>query len=142
MKKYTHKNVYQASIERYEVIYSEFEKVYVSFSGGKDSGIMLNMAIEAARRTGKLPVHVLIVDLEGQYKHTMDYVERMLSRPEVNSYWICLPIHLRNAVSQFQPHWICWDEEKKDAWIRPLPKHKGVISDINFFPFFRRGMGK
>ena len=140
MKKYSSKNVYQATLERYKIIFREFEKVYVSFSGGKDSGVMLNMAIEAAKQTNKLPVNVLIVDLEGQYKHTMDYVERMLNRPEVNPYWICLPIHLRNAVSQFQPHWICWDEEKKDAWIRPMPKHKGVISDSNYFSFFRKGM--
>lgn len=140
MKQYLSENVYDACRNRMKILFTEFEKVYVSFSGGKDSGVMLNMAIDVARELGKLPVNALIVDLEAQYKHTMDYVQRMASMPEVNAYWICLPIHLRNAVSQFQPHWICWDEEKKDAWVRQLPKHKGVISDATYFPFFRRGM--
>jgi len=140
MKQYLSENVYDACRNRMKILFTEFEKVYVSFSGGKDSGVMLNMAIDVARELGKLPVNALIVDLEAQYKHTMDYVQRMASMPEVNAYWICLPIHLRNAVSQFQPHWICWDEKKKDAWVRQLPKHKGVISDVTHFPFFRRGM--
>ncbi len=140
MKQYLSENVYDACRNRMKILFTEFEKVYVSFSGGKDSGVMLNMAIDVARELGKLPVNALIVDLEAQYKHTMDYVQRMASMPEVNAFWICLPIHLRNAVSQFQPHWICWDEEKKDAWVRQLPKHKGVISDATHFPFFRRGM--
>jgi predicted phosphoadenosine phosphosulfate sulfurtransferase len=58
----------------------------------------------------------------------------------VIGYWVCLPIHLRNAVSQLQPHWLCWDPDKKDAWVRDLPTHKSVISDESFFPFFKRGM--
>lgn len=140
MKKYIIQNVYQSAIERLEYIYNNFEKVYVSFSGGKDSGVMLNMAIDVAKRLNKLPVNVLTIDMEAQYKSTIDHVERMLSLPEVNPYWICLPIHLRNAVSQFQPHWLCWDPLKKDAWVRELPKHSGVISDVNYFPFFRQGM--
>ena len=41
--------------------------------------------------------------------------ELILKNPEIKPYWVCLPIHLRNAVSQFQPHWLCWDENKKDA---------------------------
>src|SRR5690606_2017567 len=107
-KKYRETNVYEASTERLDYIYANFNKVYVSFSGGKDSGVLLNMAIEAARRHNKLPVHVLIVDLEAQYSNTVNYMMRMVSRPEVKAYWVCLPIHLRNAVSQYQSHWICW----------------------------------
>lgn len=139
-KRYSDKTVHESSVERFDFIYSSFNKVYVSFSGGKDSGVMLNMAIEAARRNNKLPVNVLIIDLEAQYHHTVDFIMRMVSRPEVNAYWVCLPIHLRNAVSQFQPHWICWDEEKRDAWVREYPEHPSVIKDHDFFPFFRKGM--
>ncbi len=139
-KHYKDQNVNEAAISRMDYVFSHFNKVYVSFSGGKDSGLMLNMAIEAARRAGKLPVHVLIVDLEAQYRHTIDYVTRMANRKEVKAYWVCLPIHLRNAVSQIHPHWLCWDPEKRNVWVRELPEHPGVISNESFFPFFRRGM--
>jgi predicted phosphoadenosine phosphosulfate sulfurtransferase len=139
-KTYTDKDVSTATTERLNFVFAEFEKVYVSFSGGEDSGVLLNLAIEAVRRAGKLPLDVLLVDLEGQYKHTIDFVMRMLSRPEVRAHWLCLPIHLRNAVSQFQPHWLCWDPDKKDVWVRPLPEHPGVINDEKYFPYFERGM--
>jgi len=139
-RKYNQKNVYDAAMERMDFVYSNFERVYLSFSGGKDSGVMLHMAIEAARRHGRLPVDVLIVDLEAQYGHTIEYIMRTVSREEVKAYWVCLPLHLRNAVSQYQSHWICWDEDKRDAWVREFPDHPSVIKDENFFPFFKKGM--
>jgi len=141
MKTYNHdKNVYQAAIERYETIFNEFDRICVSFSNGKDSGVLLNLAIEVARKLDKLPVHVLYIDMEAQYKHAIDYTYRTFDRPEIVPYWVCLPIHLRNAVSQFQPHWLCWDTDKQDAWVRDMPVHKSVISDESYFPFFQRGM--
>lgn len=133
-------NVYEAAKERYRIAFSEFDKVYVSFSNGKDSGVLLNMAIDVARELGKLPVTAFYIDMEAQYEHSIDFTYRMFNRKEVSGYWVCLPIHLRNAVSQFQPHWLCWDPDKKDAWVRELPKHENVISDESFFPFFKRGM--
>lgn len=134
------KNVYEAAVERFEYIYTNFERVCISFSNGKDSGIILNIAIEVAKRLGKLPVHAMYIDMEAQYAHAIDYTKTIFDRPEVRGYWICLPIHLRNAVSQFQPHWLCWDPDKQDAWVRNIPEHKTVISDGKYFPFFTRGM--
>lgn len=139
-KRYLEQNVYEAARERIRFAYEKFERVYVSFSGGKDSGVMLNMAIDVARELGKLPVHALVIDMEAQYKHTIDFIHRMVSRSEVSVHWVCLPIHLRNAVSQIQPHWLCWDESKREAWVREYPDHPSVIKDESFFPFFRRGM--
>lgn len=139
-KKYREPSVYDATSARLDFVYTNFNRVYLSFSGGKDSGVLLNMAIEAAKRHNKLPVHVLIVDLEAQYDQTIQYVERMVSREEIKAYWVCLPIHLRNAVSQFQSHWICWDKDKQHAWIREWPNHPSVIKDEQFFPFFKKGM--
>ena len=140
MKVYKEINVYDAAVERFDYIYSNFDKVYISFSNGKDSGVLLNLAIEAARRAGKLPVNVLYIDMEAQYRHAIEFTHRMFSRPEVQGWWVCLPIHLRNAVSQYQPQWLCWDKDKRDAWIRDYPENKWVVKDEDFFPFFVRGM--
>lgn len=140
MKHYIDKNVYESATERFDYIYTHFDKVCVSFSNGKDSGVLLNLAIEAAKRHNRLPVNALYIDMEAQYKHAIDFTYRMFSRPEVTGWWVCLPIHLRNAVSQFQPHWLCWDQEKRDAWVREYPNNEYVITDLNYFPFFKRGM--
>lgn len=139
-KVYQNKTVYEAAKERYRMIFQEFDKVYVSFSNGKDSGVLLNLAIDVAKEMGKLPVNVLYIDMEAQYRHAIEFTERMFSRPEVTGWWVCLPIHLRNAVSQIQPYWIPWDLDKKEAWIRPYPQNKHVVTDVNYFPFFRYGM--
>lgn len=140
MKTYLNKDVYTSAIERYEYIFTNFDRVCISFSNGKDSGVLLNLAIEVARRLNKLPVNILYIDFEAQYKHAIDFTHYTFNRPEVQGWWVCLPIHLRNAVSQFQPHWLCWDKTKKDAWVRQIPKNKYVVSDKNYFPFFLEGM--
>ena len=140
MKQYLDKNVYEAACERYDYIYTHFDRVCVSFSNGKDSGVLLNLAIEAARRHGKLPVNVLYIDMEAQYRHAIEFTHRMFSRPEVTGWWVCLPIHLRNAVSQIQPYWIPWEQSKRDAWVREYPDSPHVVKDLDYFPFFRFGM--
>lgn len=138
MKKYLEQNVYDAARERLEFAFDNFEKVYCSFSGGKDSGVMLNMALEVAQKKGKLPLDVLVVDLEAQYAKTIEYIQRFSNHQYTRMHWVCLPLHLRNAVSQIQTHWLCWDPERKDAWVRQPPIEG--ITDENHFPFFRRGM--
>jgi len=133
------KNVFEASLERINFVFDNFERVYLSFSAGKDSTVMLHITMnEAVKRKQK--IGVLIVDLEGQYKLTIEHMKACIDMYSefIDLYWVCLPIHLRNAVSVFEPFWLCWDAERKQDWIRPIPKE--AISDINYFPFFRVGM--
>lgn len=137
MKVYEHRSVLVAARDRIAKAIDAFPRFYVSFSGGKDSGVLLNLVIDEARVRGRLPVDVLVVDLEAQYQHTIDYVARTLDRPEVRGHWVCTQLHLRNAVSQHQPHWICWDEEKPDAWVRAMPDRPDVVTA---YPWARRGM--
>jgi predicted phosphoadenosine phosphosulfate sulfurtransferase len=132
-------NVYEAAVQRTKFAFDEFEKVYLSFSAGKDSTVMLHIAMDEAKKRNT-KIGVLIVDLEGQYKLTIDHAKQMFKAYEnwIDLYWVCLPIHLRNAVSVYEPFWKCWDHDKKEDWIRELPE--SCISDINYFPFFRDGM--
>lgn len=133
------KNVHEESIERIIYTFDNFERVYLSFSAGKDSTVMLHLVCDEARKRNK-KIGVLIVDLEGQYKLTIEHLESCLKEYEdcITPFWICLPIHLRNAVSVYEPFWKCWDSEQKENWIRPLPI--GCISDPESLPFFRDGM--
>jgi len=132
-------NVLDAAIDRIEFAFDNFEKIYVSFSAGKDSTVMLHLAMDEARKR-KRKIGVLIVDLEGQYKFTIDHINEMIKEYEefIDLYWVCLPLHLRNAVSVYEPFWKCWDIERKEDWIREAPEQ--AITDYNYFPFFRDGM--
>lgn len=132
-------NVFEASLERIKYTFDNFEKIYLSFSGGKDSTTMLHIVMDEAKKRNR-KIGLLIVDLEGQYKLTIDNMQKMISEYNqwLDVYWVCLPIHLRNAVSVFQPFWICWDKSRKEDWIRTPPKN--AILDESYFPFFKHGM--
>jgi len=139
-KRYLPIDVFTAARQRIERVFDDFEMVYVSVSGGKDSSALIHLALDVARESGRLPLDILIIDMEAQYRATIEFLERLADRPEIRAHWVCLPIHLRNGVSQIQPHWLCWDREKSEIWVRQLPRRADVIADESFFPFFRRGM--
>jgi predicted phosphoadenosine phosphosulfate sulfurtransferase len=138
-KKNLASNVLDTSRERISFMFDNFPKVYVSYSGGKDSTVMLHLVMDEAIKRNRM-VGVLFIDLEGQYKLTIDHIRECYKKYENNiePFWVCLPIHLRNAVSVYETHWMCWDPDKKESWIRPLPD--GCISDVNYFPFFHSGI--
>lgn len=142
LKIYNGVDVLTAARERISFTFDNFEKIYVSFSAGKDSTVMLHLVMdEASKRNRK--VGVLLVDLEAQYKRTIEHAIKQIEmyKDLIDLYWVCLPISLRNAVSNFEPKWLCWDPDKKEDWVRQMPDlESGLISDPNFFPFFQPGM--
>ncbi len=142
-KIYRDKNVLEAALERYNIIFNEFNHIYFSVSGGKDSSVMLQLAARKAREHTK-KIDILFIDLEAQYQATIAHIEELL---EVYSdvigtmYWVCLPISLRNAVSILQPKWICWNQADKDKWVREMPQNPWVINESNCpWDWFRYGM--
>ena len=42
-RQYLEMNVYDALQKRFEFLFREFDNIYISFSGGKDSGVLLNL---------------------------------------------------------------------------------------------------
>lgn len=133
------KNVLEAARERISLTFDNFERVYVSFSAGKDSSVMLHLVADEAKKRGR-KFGLLLIDLEAQYKLTIEHAEEMFEKLKdtIEPFWVSLPIHLRNAVSVYEPHWVCWEPDKKSLWIRTPPEF--AITDQKHFPFFRFGM--
>lgn len=138
-KKYLGIDVLSAAQKRISWAFDSFEKLYVSFSGGKDSTVMLHLvANEAIKRNKK--IGLFFVDLEGQYKRTIDHIIEMIDlyNDTIDPYWVCLPISLRNAVSQYEPKWICWEPDREKDWIRKPP---GIaITEQDYFDFYYYAM--
>lgn len=135
-KRYLGVNVLEAARQRIAWTFDTFPRIYVSFSGGKDSTVMLHLVMdEAIKRQRK--IGVLVVDLEGQYALTIQHIQTCLDMyaEHIDAYWVCLPIALRNAVSQFEPKWCAWQPGREADWIRQPPPM--AITDPKRFPFFR-----
>jgi predicted phosphoadenosine phosphosulfate sulfurtransferase len=133
------KDVLIAAMDRIKLAFDDFPRIYVSFSGGKDSSVMLHLVMAEAIRRGR-KVGVLFVDLEAQYQLTIKHVELMFKQyaEHIDPYWVALPIALRNAVSNYEPKWLCWDPEKHAGWVRQ-PSSLSITSESTF-PFFCSGM--
>jgi len=126
-RKEIEKNVFEATKDRIRYLYSRFDNVVVSFSGGKDSTAALHITREVAKELGRGPVHVVFFDEEAIHPPTIEYVERVRREPDVKLEWYCLPLQKVNACSTKNPYWYPWNPEKKDLWVRPLPED--VITD-------------
>jgi predicted phosphoadenosine phosphosulfate sulfurtransferase len=134
-------DVLQAARDRIRYTFDHFEAIYVSFSAGKDSSVMLHLVMDEAKRRNR-KIGVLLIDLEAQYELTIKHAEDMLNHYAewAEPYWVCLPIKLRNSVSNYEPVWCAWDPERKEDWVRPMPQRLGVISDPAYFDFFEPRM--
>lgn len=142
MKKYLNKNVFECAKERISYIFDEFENILVSFSGGKDSGVVLNMTIDEARKRNR-KIGVMFLDLEAWYQKSVEFIERMIDNnlDVIIPYWVCLPMKSDNSVSYFEPYWIWWERDKEDIWVRQMPKKNYVININNHrFDFYRENM--
>lgn len=123
-KVYLPQTVYEATQERLAYIFSEFEHVYVSFSGGKDSGLLLNLVLDYVREhCPSRTIGLMHQDFEAQYQMTTEYVTRTFETmpPNVRRYWLCLPMACKTPLSNYELYWYPWDDTKEDIWIRPMP---------------------
>lgn len=132
-------DVLTATTERLDWVFRKFPRIYLSFSAGKDSTVMLHLAAAAARKHGR-KFALLLIDLEAQYQTTIEHALAMFEEyaDVIEPYWVALPLSLRNAVSMYEPRWQCWESAARDRWVREPPAL--AITDPDHFPFFHAGM--
>lgn len=131
VREYLEQDVYTALQTRLHFIFEEFDNIYVSFSGGKDSGLLLNLVMDYRRKNyPEKKIGVFHQDFEAQYTVTTEYVERTFERikDEVEPYWVCLPMATRTALSSYEMYWYPWDDTKKECWVRDMPQKEYVIN--------------
>lgn len=131
-------NVYDAAKKRIEWCLSEFDYCYVSFSGGKDSGVLLEMTAEVAASMGKR-WGIFHMDYEAQYQMTTEYVSDTLDkyRGKADIYHVCVPFKVTTCTSMFQSYWRPWDPSMKELWVRQMPDGAMTADD---FPFLKDDM--
>jgi len=122
------RSVIEAARKRIINAFSNKRKVYISFSGGKDSLCLLNLVLTLAGQ-GKINAAQMIVEFIDE-EAIFDCIERtvqvwrkkvLLAGGQFN--WFCLEVkhfccfnHLEEEES-----FICWDSTKKEVWVRTPP---------------------
>lgn len=133
-------NVYEQTQVRLGKIFDSFDNVYVSFSGGKDSSLLLFLCINYIRKhcPGR-KLGVFHMDYEVQYNETLRFVDEVLSSNQdiLEVFRVCVPFKVSTCTSMHQRYWRPWDEEMKDGWVREMPKGAYTGKD---FPFFGNRM--
>ena len=89
-------DVYEATEKRLKIIFDYFDYVYVSFSGGKDSGVLLNLCVDYIRRYAPgRKLGVFHMDYEVQYSQTIEYVEKVYAANSdiLDIYHCCVPFN-------------------------------------------------
>lgn len=137
-------NVYEALQERLDYVFDQFDNIYISFSGGKDSGLLLHLVMQYMRQRGiKRRIGLMHQDFEAQYDATTKFITMMFERYAgcMEAYWICLPMASKTALSNYELWWYPWDEDKRDIWVRPMPENRWVINRDNCpFDFYQHKM--
>ena len=122
------------------MIFREFDNISVSFSGGKDSSLLLNLCVKYIRDNHlNRKISVLHLDYEAQYEMTTKYVDEVLSDncDILDVYRVCVPFKVTTCTSMHQSYWRPWEEDKQDIWVRSLPTN--AITK-KYFSFYNESM--
>jgi predicted phosphoadenosine phosphosulfate sulfurtransferase len=115
-------NVFDEALRRLTELYADGHTVVIAFSAGKDSGVCVELAIMAARATGRLPVHVSMRDEEVMLPGTFEYAERVAARPEVDFAWCVANQPIVNVFNRRHPYWWVFDPRlDPEQWVRKPP---------------------
>jgi len=138
-KKYLDHNVLEAAKDRISWTFDEFDRIYCSFSAGKDSGVMTHLVCEEARKRGR-KVGLFFLDWEAQFSLAIDFAKKIFEEYKdcIIPYWVSVPIKTWNACSSHEPEWTAWDPDKKNLWVREPEAIS--ITDGKFFPFWYEGI--
>jgi predicted phosphoadenosine phosphosulfate sulfurtransferase len=113
---YLKDTVYDAALNRMRRLFDEFGNVIVGMSGGKDSTVVYNLALQVAREKNRLPLKVMFLDQEAEWDCVIDFVRSVMSNPDVEPMWFQIPMFLFNASSSEDSFLHCWEEGAD--WIR------------------------
>jgi predicted phosphoadenosine phosphosulfate sulfurtransferase len=131
-KKYDeNKNVYEAAMERIDFIFKNFEKIYLSFSGGKDSGVMLNLCLDYMKKNGiKNKIGLMAMDNECNYTHSLEFMHSIIQNniEYLDVYWCCLPITIPCTVSSYEIDYQTWGVNDEERWVSPMPKNEYIVN--------------
>jgi len=132
LKEYHADNVLDAAISRFQHILQN-GRVCISFSGGKDSTVCVELAIMAAQMIGyDKPIDVVYRDEECVSPETTAFALRMAARPEIRFHWYIANQPIINIFDRNCPYIWTYDPLlPPEEWMQTPPEIAEYIPDMN-----------
>jgi len=132
---YMDTNVYEQALKRVEKIYNSHDEVWVNFSGGKDSLVMLKLVEEYHEINGYSDkINVIFRDEEMINTFVRDFVLTFVDNPKYNFKYYTTQLVSEIFVLGAKRKYIQWDENRR--WVIDKPEcgitEKGVYDQYNF----------
>lgn len=125
-------DVFSMAIKRLKEQFNNGSRIVVSFSGGKDSGVCLELALIAAEETGNLPLDVLMRDEEIMFPGTFEYARRMADRKNIRFHWIIANQPIINIYNRNNPYYWVFDKTLNPReWVRQPPDDAIYVEGMN-----------
>lgn len=132
MKRYIKgSNVFDMALNRLIHLYEDGHRVVVSLSGGKDSGICLELARMAAEATGRLPVEVLTRDEEIVVPGTNEYLDYVYNQKKYFKFDLVIANQpIVNVFNRKNPYWWVYDPFlDPKQWVTQPPPYAKYIKE-------------
>jgi predicted phosphoadenosine phosphosulfate sulfurtransferase len=126
-RRHTGASVFDAALARIRELYASGHRVVVSFSGGKDSTVTLELAALAARAEGEPVVEAVMRDDEIMPPGTFQYAKRLCRRADLGFTWLWSDQPVPNALG---PAWHPFDPAREAAWVRRPPPRAMFHPDL------------
>jgi predicted phosphoadenosine phosphosulfate sulfurtransferase len=142
MQIYINKTILEAARERMTYIFDEFDNIIVSVSGGKDSTVLVHLALLEANRRGRR-IGIFFLDEEVVYESTISQIKYIYDLYPENTIklWFQIEFNLTNSTSIKDGQLKCWERGRHDIWMRskehdsiqykPWDRTKETIRDKN-----------
>jgi predicted phosphoadenosine phosphosulfate sulfurtransferase len=124
---YQDDNVLVAAKKRLGRVLDEYDHVWIAYSGGKDSQVVLDlMEIVKEERGDTTPINVLFRDEELIPDPVIEEVQRRAETGKYNFNYYCLEMKIGKFLMGKSESYVAWD--KKREWMRQPPEY--AITDI------------
>lgn len=122
-------NVLEAAKARTRWIIENFDEVWVSFSGGKDSLVCLSLMEMVSREMSRTePINVRFMDEELVQDDIIDFVQKMADTGRFNFRWYCLNMYVGFFVMGKHRPFVTWEKDR--VWHRQPPAKDYVVYDV------------